>query len=102
MATLENQAGRFVEPGEEAGRAALLASENFFTADPPGDASYPITTFSWLLLYKKYADQKKAAALKDWVSFGLTTGQTFASALGYIPLPPETAALARHNLDALS
>ena len=102
MATLENQAGRFVEPGEEAGRAALLASENFFTADPSGDSSYPITTFSWLLLYKKYADPKKAAALKDWVSFGLTTGQTFASALGYIPLPPETAALARRNLDALS
>ncbi len=102
MATLENQAGHLVEPTEDGGRAALLASENFFTADPLGEASYPIVTFSWLLLYKKYADPKKAAALKDWVSWGLTTGQTFASGLGYIPLPAETAALARRNLDALS
>jgi phosphate transport system substrate-binding protein len=102
MATLENKAGRLVEPTEEGGRAALLASDNFFTADPPDDASYPITTFSWLLLHKKYADPKKAATLKDWVSWGLTTGQTFASSLGYIPLPTETAALARRNLDALS
>jgi phosphate transport system substrate-binding protein len=102
MATLENKDGRFVEPSEEAGRAALLASENYFTADPSGEASYPIVTFSWLLFYKKYADSKKAAALKDWAIWGLTTGQTFASDLGYIPLPAETAALARRSLDVLS
>jgi phosphate transport system substrate-binding protein len=102
MATLENKAGHFIEPDEEAGRRALLASENFLTADPPGDASYPIVTFSWLLLYKKYADPKKAAAVKDWVKWGLTTGQAFASDLGYIPLPDETAALAERALDALS
>ena len=37
-------------------------------------------TFSWLLLYKKYPDPNKATALKEWVRWGLTTGQTFASA----------------------
>jgi phosphate transport system substrate-binding protein len=102
IATLENKAGHFIEAGEEAGRQALLASENFFTADPPGEESYPIVTFSWLLLYRKYADPKKAAAVKDWVRWGLTTGQTFASDLGYIPLPDETAALAERALDDLS
>ena len=102
IATLENKAGHFIEASEEAGRQALLASENFFIADPPGEASYPIVTFSWLLLYKKYADPKKAATVKDWVRWGLTTGQTFASDLGYIPLPDETAALAERSLDALS
>lgn len=102
MATLENKAGNFVEPNEEAGRAALLASENYFTADPPGEASYPIVTLSWLLLYKKYEDPKKAAALKDWIRWGLTTGQTFASELGYIPLPSDTAALAGRSLDSIS
>ena len=102
IATLENKAGHFIEASEEAGRQALLASENFFIADPPGEASYPIVTFSWLLLYKKYADPKKAATVKDWVRWGLTTGQTFASDLGYIPLPDETAALAERSLDALT
>ncbi len=102
MATLENDAGRFVEPSEAAGRAALLASGNGSTANPPGDESYPIVTLSWLLLYRKYGDPKKAAAVKDWVRWGLTTGQTFASALGYIPLPSDTAALAEHSLDSIS
>ena len=59
-------------------------------------------TLSWLLLYRKYGDPKKAAAVKDWVRWGLTTGQTFASALGYIPLPSDTAALAEHSLDSIS
>lgn len=102
MANLENKTGHFVEPTEEAGRTALLESENFFTADPPGDGSYPIVTFSWLLLYKKYAAPNEAAALKDWVSWGLTAGQTFASALGYIGLSADTAALARQRLESLS
>jgi phosphate transport system substrate-binding protein len=102
MAILENKTGQFIEPNEDAGRAALLASENFFTADPAGNTSYPIVTFSWLLLYKEYADQNKAAAVKDWVRWGLATGQTFASGLGYIPLPPETAAFAERSLDAMS
>ncbi len=102
MAILENKAGHFIEPSEEAGRAALLASENFFTADPPGGASYPIVTFSWLLLYKKYADPNKAAALKDWIAWGLTKGQTLASSLGYIRLPDETASLAEGSLNSVS
>ncbi len=102
MATLENDAGRFVEPSEEAGRTALLASGNGSTANPPGDESYPISTYSWLLLYRKYSDPKKATAVTDWVRWGLTTGQTFASALGYIPLPEETAMLARSYLKGIS
>ena len=93
MATLENDAGRFIEPSQEAGRAALLASGNGSTANPPGDESYPISTYSWLLLYKKYGDPVKATAVKDWVRWGLTTGQTFASGLGLHPI-------ARGNGDA--
>ncbi len=61
MAILENQAGRLVEPTEEGGRAALLASENFLIADPPGQASHPIVTFSWLLLYKNTRIRRKRA-----------------------------------------
>ncbi len=102
MAILENDAGKYISPSEEAGKVALLAAGSGSTANPPGGASYPIVTLSWLLLYKKYGEPKKAAAVKDWVRWGLTTGQTFASDLGYIPLPAETAALAQRSLDSLS
>ena len=102
IAVLENNVGRFVAASEETGRAALIATQGDSTADPPGETSYPIVTFSWLLLNKKYWDAKKASALKDWIRWGLTTGQTFASDLGYIPLPSETVALAERNLDGMS
>jgi phosphate transport system substrate-binding protein len=56
-----------------------------FITDPPGAASYPITTFSWLLLYAKYGDPAARGALVDFVRFGLTEGQTYAAELGYVP-----------------
>lgn len=72
------------------------------TLDPEGNTAYPLVTFSWLLLYKKYADPKKSAALKNWVRWGLTTGQTISPGLGYLRLPAEKAELAAHSLDAIA
>ena len=92
MANLENKSGKFVSPSGEAG-AATLASvtlpENLriWPVDPEGAGDYPIVSFTWLLLYKKYDDAAKLKALKDFVAYGLTTGQSFSEALGYIPLP---------------
>jgi phosphate transport system substrate-binding protein len=36
---------------------------------------------------KTYTDASKAAAVKAFVTYGLTTGQAIASQLGYITLP---------------
>ena len=100
MAWLQNGAGRYVEPGERGGQAALAASvrampENLrlFMPDPAGEDSYPIVTFSWLLLYDRYPDADKAAALKKFVAWGLTAGQRYSRDLGYIALPPEVASV---------
>jgi phosphate transport system substrate-binding protein len=92
MASLQNKSGNFVKPTPESG-AATLASvelpENLRTwpDDPAGAQDYPIATFTWLLLYKKYPDAAKLKALKDFVTYGLTEGQKAAPSLGYIPLP---------------
>jgi len=106
MALLQNRAGRYVEPGERGGQAALIASiaqmpDNLrlFLPDPAGEDSYPIVTFSWLLLYDRYADADKAAALKKFVAWGLTTGQRYSRDLGYIALPPDVAARSLAALD---
>lgn len=94
VASLENKAGQFVKPELQSGRAALTASSvdmphtlQSFVPDPDGAGSYPIVSFSWLLLYEQYLDSEKAKALKDVVAWGLTKGQKYAEALGYIPLP---------------
>ncbi len=102
MAALKNKAGRFVAPSQDSGQAALSASDQASIIDPTGDASYPLVTFSWLLLYRKYGDAKRAAAVKEWVTWGLTTGQTIAPGLGYLALPPERAEIAAQSLDAIT
>ena len=64
-----------------------------FLPDPDGEDAYPIVSYTWLLLYDRYADRDKVAALRKFVTWGLTEGQALSRGLGYIPLPPEIATL---------
>ena len=93
MAALENKAGKFVAPTNESGTITLAQielSENLreFITDPSGDESYPIVTYSWMLVYKTgYDDPNKAIAMEAMIQFGLTEGQKKAAQQGYIELP---------------
>ena len=94
MAWLENKAGNFIQPSPSSGLDTLLntqadmpANLRMFFPDPPGKSSYPLVTYSWILLYGAYPDTKKGAVVKDFVQWGVTDGQRFAEALGYCPLP---------------
>jgi phosphate transport system substrate-binding protein len=105
---LQNKSGRFVEPGERSGQAALAENVKdmpdnlrLFLPDPDGAESYPIVTFTWLLLHEHYRDPEKASALKKFVRWGLTQGQTLSRELGYIPLPAEVATLALAAVDRI-
>lgn len=97
MASLQNQSGNFIKPTAQS-CAATLASvvlpENLriWPEDPAGAHDYPIVTFTWLLLGQKYDDAAKLTALKAFVNYSLTTGQTISGDLGYIPLPPAVVA----------
>jgi phosphate transport system substrate-binding protein len=106
MAHLQNKAGQYVTPNDRSGQAALASNivqmpENLrlFLPDPGGNDSYPIVSFSWLLLYNTYDDNQKSAALKRFVSWGLSLGQSYSAELGYVPLPSDVASLSRGSLD---
>jgi phosphate transport system substrate-binding protein len=104
MASLQNKSGQFVKPTDESGASTLAHIEfpenlRIWPEDPSGAEDYPIATFTWLLLYKKYSDSAKLKALKEFVTYGLTDGQKFSSELGYIPLP---AAVAEKSKAALA
>ena len=106
VASIENKSGNFVAPTPESGAAALASVElpenlRIWPVDPATPEAYPITTFSWLLLYKKYDDAAKLKALKDFVTYGLTEGQSFATELGYIPLPESVVAKANAALSSI-
>ena len=96
--------GGFVTATTASG-AATLATTQFpgnllraWPSDPDGKDCYPISTFTWLLLYHKYDNAQIAAAVNKFVSWGLADGQKFSEELGYIPLPKEVV---EKNLEAL-
>ncbi|HET6899192.1 MAG TPA: phosphate ABC transporter substrate-binding protein PstS [Vicinamibacteria bacterium] len=107
MATLENKSGAFVEPTPQSGAKTLAASQlpenlRLFMPDPDGSDSYPIVTFSWILLHPSYADHAKSDALVALFRWCLTDGQRYAPDLGYVPLPPAVASKALAAVDRLS
>ncbi|WP_427160981.1 phosphate ABC transporter substrate-binding protein PstS [Aliinostoc sp. HNIBRCY26] len=92
FAALENKGGKFVVPTEESASKTLESvtlPENLraFITDPEGADSYPVVTYSWILVYKKYPDAAKAKAIEAMIEYGLTEGQKVAAELGYVPLP---------------
>jgi phosphate transport system substrate-binding protein len=66
----------------------------------PGKGVYPISSFTWLLLYENAKDKAQAKTMVDFLKWALADGQKFAPELGYAPLPEavvklELAALAK-------
>jgi phosphate transport system substrate-binding protein len=92
FASLQNKAGTFVTPTDDSASKALATvplPENLraFIEDPEGAESYPIVTYSWMLVPKKVADPNKAKTIEAMVEYGLNEGQKVSSELGYVPLP---------------
>ena len=100
MASLQNKTGQYVTPGGKGGEEALASVKlppdlRAWLPDPEGPHAYPIATYTWLLLYKKNADPKKAAALRELVDYCLTEGQKVSAQMGYIPLPESVASVVK-------
>jgi phosphate transport system substrate-binding protein len=53
----------------------------------PGKGVYPISSFTWLLLYETPKDKNQSKIMVDFMTWALSEGQKFAPALGYAPLP---------------
>ncbi len=107
MASLENKAGKFVAPTDEAasktlGTVKLPDDLRAFISDPEGADSYPMVTYTWLLVHKKYSDPEKAKAIEAMVEYGLTEGQKVSADLGYVPLPKNVAEKVATAADAIS
>ncbi|MGH9144755.1 MAG: phosphate ABC transporter substrate-binding protein PstS [Vicinamibacterales bacterium] len=102
-----NSAGESVKASVQTVTAAAAEAAKAMPADfrvsitnAPGKGVYPISSFTWLLLYENAKDKAKAKTMVDFVKWALTDGQKFAPDLGYAPLPEavvklEMAALAK-------
>jgi phosphate transport system substrate-binding protein len=97
-ASVRNQAGQFVAPAIEsisaaaAGAMERLGPDTDFRvslANAAGPASYPISSFTWILIYKNQPNADKGRKLVDFLHWAITDGQQAAGALDYAPLPDD-------------
>jgi phosphate transport system substrate-binding protein len=93
---VKNAAGSFVKADlasvtEAAAGAAKEMPADFRVSitNAPGKKSYPISSFTWLLIPSDIPDAKKATTIKAFLAWMLADGQKFAGGLSYAPLPKE-------------
>ena len=55
----------------------------------PGQGAYPISSFTWILMYENPKDKAQAKVMVDFMKWALADGQTLAADLGYAPLPDD-------------
>ena len=60
--------------------------------DAPGATAYPISSFTWLLIPAKFQDAGKRDALRGFLKWMVSDGQSYAEALSYAKLPKEVVA----------
>lgn len=93
-ATLQNKAGNWVEASLDGVTAAAASMADQIPADfrvsitdAPGPQAYPISSFTYLLVYQKQTDKTEGTAIKNFLQWAITTGQQYAAPLKYAPLP---------------
>jgi phosphate transport system substrate-binding protein len=108
FASIKNSAGKPI-PATLDGASAAVAAATInpdLTYDPiyaPGPDAYPITSPTWILIYKDQTDHAKGAALSAFLRFILTDGQgSLAKDNDYAPLSPDLAQKAIAQLDQIS
>jgi phosphate transport system substrate-binding protein len=118
FAFIQNKEGNFIEPSIASTRAAVAAQSgalpkgdqpwtNVTMVNAAGKDSYPIASFSYLLLYKELStdpniDEPKAKALVDFIAWAITDGQKTGESLNYVPLPDTVVKLDQDTLKSLT
>jgi len=109
-ASVQNAAGKFVEPTVESVTAAadgaiakLPANTDYRVSivNAGGANSYPISSFTWLLVYRNQGDAAKAKKLKDFMKWAFSTGEQSAASLDYAPLPATLAQRLTARIDSI-
>ena len=106
--SVQNSDGEFVRATIQSVTAAAGAAVKNMPKDfrvsitnAPGKGVYPISSFTWLLLYENPKDKGQSKAMVDFVRWALTDGQKFAPDLGYAPLPAEVVKLEMEALNTI-
>jgi len=109
-AAIQNASGSFIEPtpagmtAAAAGAAAALSADTDYRlsiVNAQGAEAYPISSFTWILVYHDQRDAVKGAKLADFLRWALTEGEKQAASLDYAPLPESMAERLVARIDSL-
>ncbi|HET8853585.1 MAG TPA: hypothetical protein VFN02_13765, partial [Ktedonobacteraceae bacterium] len=86
-------AGNYVAPSLDGAKADAMNVTTipddlrFYIVNAPGDASYPISGFSWVIVYQNQSNADKGRAVANLLWWMVHDGQQYSTALNYVPLP---------------
>lgn len=91
-AQLQNAAGKFVNPDDTAFKAAAAGanwSKSFYQilTNQPGDASWPMTGATFILMHKAQDKPAEAATALKFFDWAYKNGDKVADDLDYVPMP---------------
>jgi phosphate transport system substrate-binding protein len=94
--TVKNSSGAFIKADLASVTAAAAGAAKEMPADfrvsitnAPGKTAFPISSFTWLLIPSKIQDPGKRDAIKGFLKWMLTDGQSYIEQLSYAKLPKE-------------
>lgn len=93
FAAVQNANGKLVLPSLDGAKADAANVTNvpadlrFYIVNAPGDTSYPISGFSWVVVYQTQTNTAKGQALANMLWWMTHAGQQYSTALNYVPLP---------------
>ena len=105
---VRNKSGKFlkasingVTAAAAANAAKIPADYRVSITDAPGADSYPISSFTWLLIPSPAKDAGKGKVIKDFLTWMLDKGEGEAGALSYAPLPKAVEDRVRQTIAGL-
>jgi len=109
VALVRNASGNFVEPTIDNVTAAAAASAATTPDDlrvsitnATGANAYPISSYTYILVYKDQSDATKGKTVVDYLWWGIHDGESFAKDLQYAPLPAEIVKRAEAKIDSIT
>ena len=97
-----NKAGKYIEPSLDSVSAAaktkMPSDFRVSITNSPDPEAYPISGFTWLLIYKNQIDKAKAQALSRMAWWAIHDAQKYNTELGYAPLPDDIVKKAEEKI----
>jgi phosphate transport system substrate-binding protein len=105
---VKNAAGKYLKASTAGVTAAAASAAKTMPADyrvsitnAAGPDSYPISSFTWLLIPTQSTDAAKTKALVGFLNWMLDHGEAEAASLSYAPLPKQVQDMVRKSITTI-